>query len=95
MWTGNGDSGCDVTGLNWNLHVPPALQREEKGHEIPTDWTHPMFCVCGSALVQKGLFLPTPRTRYGNFTSAAIEVRLQQKTQDNSCAGLLLTQSHE
>lgn len=51
VWTGKGDSGCDVTGLNWNLHVPRALQREEKGHEIPTDWTHPMFFVSGSALV--------------------------------------------
>lgn len=56
------ESGCgletvtqkrDVTGLNWNLKINllHALQREEKGHEIPPDWTHPVFSAPGSAPV--------------------------------------------
>ena len=60
VWTGNGDSRCDVTGLNWNLNLLHALKKEEKGHHIPTDWTHPTFSVPGSAPVQKGPFLSPP-----------------------------------
>lgn len=62
VWTGNGDSRCDVTGLNWNLKVNllHALQREEKGHEIPTDWTHPMLSKLELTQALKGPFLVPP-----------------------------------
>lgn len=51
--TGNGDSRRDVMDLNWNLQVNllRALQREEKGHQIPVDRTHPVISAPGSAPV--------------------------------------------
>lgn len=74
--TGNGDSRCDVTDLNWNLKVNLlyAVQREEKGHKIPAGWTHPVLSVPWSAPVYKR---PFPLQMIWEFTGAAVEVRLQ------------------
>lgn len=82
--TGNGDSRCDVTGLNWNLKVNllHVLQREEKGHDVPADWAHPKFSVPGSALVEQGPFLSLP-AEDREFSQGQ-----PMKMTDNSCPRL-------